>query len=344
MAFLGVGFFAGVRAASPDMEKTIDTYLDDRDVYDIRLVSTLGLTEDDIIAISDLNNIDKVVGLYSEDVFLSFEDEESVVKVYGLEEAINKIDLVEGNFPKNVDECVIDGSMKTDKGVNIGDYIEIQEDLAEDEEESFYNTKLKVVGIVKSPLYISRNRGTTTLGSGKISYYIYVNKANINSDIYTEIDITVSGAKELSELSDGYGEKVSYIEKELNSIKEERQLARHTELINEAIEKLDEAQKEFDEQKADAEKKIQDAEKEILDGKSKIAKSEKELADGEKELQEGRDKATVEFANAQGKIAEGETELIKSQEKINEANELLETKKLEAQSRYYSNRIRDKNN
>lgn len=220
--------------------------------------------------------------------------------------------------------------MKFDKNVNIGEYIEIQENLEDDEENSFYNTKLKVVGIVKSPLYISRSRGTTTLGSGKISYYIYVNKENINSDIYTEINITVKGAKEISELSDEYSEKITLVENELETIKEDRQLARHTELINEATKKLDDAQKEFDDQKADAEKKIQDAEKEIADGKSKIAKSEKEIVDGEKKLQEGRDEATVEFADAQGKISEGETELIKSQEKINEANKLLESKKEEA--------------
>lgn len=61
MAFLGVGFFAGVRATSPDMEKTIDTYLDQRNVYDIKLLSTLGLTDDDIKEISNLESVNSAV-------------------------------------------------------------------------------------------------------------------------------------------------------------------------------------------------------------------------------------------------------------------------------------------
>ena len=61
MAFLGVGFFAGVRATSPDMEKTIDSYLDNRNVYDIRLLSTLGLTDEDINSISNLENAENVI-------------------------------------------------------------------------------------------------------------------------------------------------------------------------------------------------------------------------------------------------------------------------------------------
>lgn len=80
MAFMGVGFFAGVRATSPDMKETLDRYLDNKNMYDINLVSTLGLTEDDLDAISKIDGIDKVIGTYSEDVFVKFEDEETVVK------------------------------------------------------------------------------------------------------------------------------------------------------------------------------------------------------------------------------------------------------------------------
>ncbi len=333
MAFLGVGFFAGVRATSPDMDLTIDSYLDKRNVYDIKLVSTLGLTDDDINSIKKLKNIEDVVGIFSEDVFIDFEDEEVVVKLYALEENINQVDILEGNLPQNADECVIEESMKNAKNISIGDYLEIEENLEnEDEESSFKNTKLKVVGIVKSPLFISRDRGTTTLGSGKISYYMYVNKENINSDIYTEIDILAKNTKNLITLREEYNNEIQKVEDELNSIKEERQNARYHELIDEANQKLDDAQKEFDEQKADAEKKIKEAEDEIAKGKKEIADGEKEIADGEKELQEGRDEATNEFATAEGKLAEAETTIIKSQEELNKGISELEQKKKEAES------------
>lgn len=183
MAFMGVGFFAGVRATSPDMKVTLDTYLDKYNVYDINVVSTLGLTDDDVNAISKVDGVEKAFGTYSEDVFVTVDDEEVVVKAYAMEDDINKLELIEGSLPQNEDECVIESIMK--QGINLGDYIEIREKLLEDEESSFKTTRLKVVGIVKSPLYISRDRGKTTLGSGKVTYYMYMNKGNIVSDIYT---------------------------------------------------------------------------------------------------------------------------------------------------------------
>lgn len=332
MAFMGVGFFAGVRATSPDMKLTLDKFLDTRNVYDIRLMSTLGLTEDDINEIIKLDNVERAIGIYSEDVFISFKGEENVVKVYEIKEKINDIEILDGNLPQNVDECIIEPEMYIDRNIKLGDYIEIKEVLEEEEESSFKNQKLKVVGIAKSPLYISEDRGTTTLGTGKISYFIYVNQENIISDIYTEINISVKDSKSLLTFSENYNDKIDTVIDELEKIKEEREDFRYTELITEANKKLDDAQIEFDTEKTDAEKKIVDAEKEIANGKKELLKAEKELNDGIMELQEGKDKATNEFFNAEAKIAEGETELIKSQEKINESQNLLNLKKKDAES------------
>lgn len=330
MAFLGVGFFAGVRATSPDMKKTIDSYFDSTNMYDITIISTLGLTDDDISEISKIDGVDKVYGIYSEDVFVSLKDEESIVKLYAYNEEVNSLEIVDGKFPEKADECVIEASMRDSKEISIGDYVEIKEDLGEDEETSFKHTKLKVVGIVKSPLYISRDRGTTTLGSGKINYYMYVNKDNIVSDIYTEADVLVKNSKELDTISDEYDELINKTIQNIESIKEERQEARYNELVNEANQKLDDAQKEFDTEKQDAEKKIADAEKEIEDGKLEIQKNEKKLADAEKELKEGRDTANTEFANADAQISAAEAELATASQEITDADILLKGKKEEA--------------
>lgn len=275
MAFMGVGFFAGVRATSPDMKKMMDLFLDKQNVYDLKIVSTLGLTDDDVSAISNIENIENVYGVYTEDVFMSFSDEESVVKVIEYNENINVPQLLEGKLPEAADECLIDQNMKLSQDIELGNYIEIKEDMKDDEDANFINSKLKVVGIVKSPLYISRDRGTTTLGSGKVSYYIYSDKSNINSSIFTEIDIKVNGAEQISYISDEYDNYIGNVEKKIESLKEERQKARYDELVLEANNKLDDAQKEFDEKKSDGEKEIADAEKEIQDAKNEIANGEK---------------------------------------------------------------------
>ena len=329
MAFLGVGFFAGVRATSPDMKKTIDTFLDKNNVYDINIVSTLGLTDDDIEAISKVDGVAEVYGIYSEDVFTMINEEEVVVKAYALEDNINKVEIIEGNLPQNPDECVIESTMQSAK---IGDYIDIKENLEEDEDPSFKNTKLKIVGIVKSPLYISRDRGTTSLGSGKISYYIYVSKENISSDIYTGIDIIAKDSKKFPAISDEYDNLISNVRNNLEEIKEERQNSRYNELIEEANNKLNDAQIEFDDKKAEGILKIEDAEKELQNGKKKIKDAEKEISDGEKELKEGKEKANTEFSNAETQISVAETELANSRTQISAGITELDSKKQELQT------------
>ena len=220
MAFLGVGFFAGVRATAPDMRNTIDNYYDEKNVYDIRLISTLGLTQDDVDAISKLESTESVEGLFIEDTYVRVGDEDVVVRIYPYSSNMNDVELKEGKLPENIDECVVENSMKSD-GIGIGDTITIEEDLGEDEDPSFKNKTLKVVGIIGSPLYMSRDRGTTTLGSGKLSYFIYINKDNIQGDYYTELNLKVNGAKEEETISDEYDALVDKSEKELKSIQKE---------------------------------------------------------------------------------------------------------------------------
>lgn len=332
MAFMGVGFFAGVRATSPDMKSTLDSYLDSKKMYDISIISTLGLTDDDINEIYKIDGIDKAIGVYSEDVFIKFEDEEVVVKNITYNSEINNVEIIEGNLPQNPDECVIEYNMNIGKNVNLGDYIEIEENLEEDEEKTFLNTKLKVVGIVKSPLYMSRDRGTTTLGDGKIDYFIYGNKDNVNSDIYTEIGILCNNSQNLNTLTDEYKNLIEDKKSNLDTIKEERQKARYDEVITEATKKLDDAQKEFDEEKLDAEKKIADGEKEIADGKKEIQKNEKKIKDSEKELQDGKNTAKTEFANAEAQISATETKLAEARTATIDGKAYLEAKKKEAEN------------
>lgn len=324
MAFMGVGFFAGVRATSPDMKKTMDIYLDSQKVYDIKIVSTLGLTDEDISAISNISNIEKVYGIYTEDVFTIFSDVENVVKIIEYNENINTPELVEGNIPKKADECVIDKNMQLAQNVKIGDYIEIKENLDEDEETTFINTKLKVVGVVKSPLYLSRDRGTTTLGSGKVSYFIYVSNENIDSDIYTEIDVIAKNTKEMNYISEEYDDYVESIKNEIEEIKSIREKARYDELVLEANNKLNDAQKEFDEKKADGEKEIKDAEKKVQD-------AEREIKDGEKKLKDEKENANKQIADAETELALAQDQIIRNQEALDDQKAYFEAKKKEAE-------------
>ena len=242
MALLGVGFFAGLRASSPDMVDSIDSYYKAQNVYDIEVISTLGLTNQDIEAISKIENVKNVYGTYSKDGLIKTEDKEKVSKILCVEE-VNKPVLIEGNLPQNIDECVVEKNLLKKLEKNIGDYIEIEPEKKDEEETEFLkNKKLKIVGVVESPLYISRERGNTKLGTGVIDYYIYINKENVNSEVYTEIYVNLEESDKYQTASNKYEEYVLETKEKIEEIKEERENARYQELIDKANEEIAKAE------------------------------------------------------------------------------------------------------
>ena len=306
IVLLGVGFFAGLRAASPDMKATVDQYFDSLNVMDIQVISTLGLTDDDVEAIKNVQGIENAEGSYQADAIVKIGEEEVVVKLETFSNNINKLNLVEGKLPENQSECVVEERFLQGTGHSIGDTIEIDvDDVTNDDGETeklLKNNKVTIVGTVKSPLYISTERGSTKLGSGVIDYYVYIPKENINIDMYTNIYVAVSGAKDLNSTSNKYSDLVSEVEDNLEAISEERREARYNELYDSANSKIQDAQKELDDKKKDAEKELDDAQKEIDDGK-------KEIEEGKAQIESNRNTAYTEFANAEADIEAGWDEL-----------------------------------
>lgn len=210
IVLLGVGFFAGIRAASPDMKKTADTYFDETKMMDIEVISTLGLTDNDVEKIQDMQDVEVAEGSYSKDVLTRVDDEEYVLKVHTLSDKINCVKLQQGEMPKNETECVVEESFLKGTNKNIGDTITLEsKDTITGP--NLKNKEVKIVGTIRSPLYISRERGSTKLASGKINYYIYVPQSEITSKIYTEIYVKVKGAEELDTFSDKYKDKIKEV-------------------------------------------------------------------------------------------------------------------------------------
>lgn len=221
IVLLGVGFFAGIRAASPDMKKTADTYFDETKMMDIEVISTTGLTENDIKEIQDLQDVEIAEGTYSKDVLTKVDKEEFVLKVHTLSENINCVKLQQGEMPKNETECVVEESFLKGTNKQIGDTITLEADDTLSEPK-LKNKEIKIVGTIRSPLYISRERGSTKLASGKINYYIYVPQSEITSNIYTEIYIKVKGAEELDTFTDEYTNKIKEVKDSIKEIAERR--------------------------------------------------------------------------------------------------------------------------
>lgn len=308
VVFLGVGFFAGIKATSPDMKKTADEYFDNQNMMDIQVLSTLGLTKNDIQTLKTIDNVEDVEGTYSQDVIVTIDEEDAVIKMETLNKNVNQLVLLEGKMPENVDECVVEKSMLTWTGHKIGDTIKIKAEQFTDDKgnkkELLKNNEMKIAGIVQSPLYISRERGGTKLGSGKVNYYMYITPEGINADINTTAYITVKGAKELNCTTKQYEDIVEEIEDRIEKISDERKKVRYNEIYDEAFRKIQDAEQTLNKEKEKAQKEITDAEKKIADAKAKIK-------DGKAEIEVNRKKADKQFANAEQKLEKAETKLKK---------------------------------
>ena len=297
MAFLGVGFFAGLRAASPDMLDTIDKFYRDSQVFDIKILSTLGLTESDIDALKNVDGVENVAGSYEVDGKIKLDKKEIITKLITVGD-INKPILLDGNLPQNADECAVEESFLEANNKKIGDIIQVDVEKTKndngDEIEYLKNNQLKIVGTIQSPLYVSRDRGTSKLGNGKINYYMYISKDNINAnEIYTSIYVTAKTTEQTA--STKYEDYIEQIKNNIEEIKSEIEQARRNQLVELANGKVADAENELNTQKQDAETKINDAEEELQEARKKIE-------DGEKEIATNKKNADTQFTNAQKEI------------------------------------------
>ena len=321
IVLLGVGFFAGIKATSPDMEKTIDEYFDKNNVFDLEVISTLGINKDDIDIVKNVDGIENIVGTYSKDAIINIDNTDIVVKLHSITEKINNVVILEGKMPENINECVVEKKFLESTNHRIGDYINIQADDYEDESGNIVpflkEDKVRIVGTIKSPLYLSVERGSTKLGSGKINYYIYIPEDNINQNIYTELYITVNGTKGISSFCKKYENLVENISTKLEELGKLRKEERYKEIIDNTNNKLNDLENTLEKEKIEAESKIKEAE-------NKIKNAKKELENAKSKLSKNKKNASTQFKNAKKKILDVQKEIDTNEKtlnkKITEAN------------------------
>lgn len=332
MAFLGVGFFVGIRATSPDMIDTIDNYFENQNVYDIKILSTLGLTDEDITELSNIQGVSGVYGEYSEDILINYEETEIVTKVLSIDEEkeINEVYLLEGRMPKSSNECLVESSFCIRTGKKIGDTIIIEKD----EDSMIKEKEVTIVGTMNSPLYVSKERDTSKLGSGKVEYNMYLPKESFNSEVYTEIYITLANTQKTITNSKEYENAVQEVKDELETIKEKRQNARYEEVKKEAVDKLNEAKNKLEEEKLNANTKIKEAEDEIKANESKLQTAQNVLNNKKNETNKKFEQAQIELQKAKNEIKVQEAKLPEQEKEANNQIANLEKQKKELQTNF----------
>ena len=311
---LSVAFLSGLKATAPDMKHTGDDYLDSLHLADIQVLSTLGLTDEDIAALRAQDKIEDAEGEYVIDAFASSDSLDAVVKVLSLtDRGISDVLLREGRMPERADECVVEENMLSLMSISIGDTITLTpgDDLSDALAQDTYT----VVGTVRSPVYLAVERGTSTLGSGTVKAYLYLPREAFTLDYYTAAYVRVSGAAEMTAFYSDYDDYIDAVIDELEPFGDARAQLRHDDLVDEATEKLDDAQKELNDAKAEADEKLGDARKELADARRKLDDGWKEYDDGKQELADSR----VKLDDAKAELEDGEQEYADGVKKYDQA-------------------------
>ena len=336
---LGVAFFSGIQASSPDMRYSGDAYYDESSLMDIKVVGTMGLTSDDVSSIESIDGIESAEGAWSTDVMCGEGQKQKVLHIESINDAVNKLDVQEGRLPEKSGEIFLDSTFASANEYKVGDKVALRED---GDSTLLVTAEYTVVGTGRSPLYISFNRGNTTLGTGEVNGFGYVLPEDFDQEIYTQIYVTVHGAKGLTSYTDGYENLIAKIKGRVENIADDRCQIRLAavkadaqEEINDAQKKLDDGKKEADEKLADAkeeldkgEKDLEDGRQEYEDGKSQLEDAKTELADGKKQLEDAKTELAdgkTQLEDAKAQLADGKSQLESAKSQLSSSKSQLDT-------------------
>ena len=343
---LGTGFYAGLRMTAPDMKLAADEYFDGTSLMDIRVLSTLGLTDDDIAALRHVEGVEAVMPARETDVMASIDGEQYATRVHSLPDAartsdasdgvharsddpdyLNRPLLVRGSWPQKTGECVLSANLVENDAIAVGDTLTITEGV-QDVDQTLVTRTYTVTGFVNAPYYAtSSSMGETTLGSGSIQQYMYVPESDFSADLpYTEAYLAVRGAANERASSDAYQRLVDEVADRIKALAPEREQARVDQLKSDAQKELDEKRADYEGERADAQSQLDDAKRQLDDAAATIAASEQELADGQaaydsgaSELASRRASAQAQLDDAERQIAEGQAQLDAQRPQLDDA-------------------------
>lgn len=333
---LGTGFFAGLMMTGPDMRQAMDTYYDDNNVWDIRLISTLGFSNDDIHQFDDVEGVRACMPNHTVDAIARMNDTQVAVRVSSFDttmaqqfvdehayaakdssfDFLNRFQLVTGRLPQSPDECLA-AAYAPHAQLSEGDIVDITS-ANEDLDKIFSTRHLRVVGTITSPLYpYTRSFGSTTIGSGSIDQYIFVPTSTFQQDFpYTELYISVEGADSVQSNSDAYKNIVGATKERLEAQKDRMSVFRQHEVQELAQSKLDEKKTEFEQQKNEAFEKLEAGESELARKHSKLQESWRKYTQGTSKLKASREAFESQKAASQNKLSQAQTRLATQEETL----------------------------
>ena len=306
---LGVGFLAGLNASPLDMKESMEQYMDDANFYDLRVVSSMGLSDGDVEALQSVEGVRSVQPGYSADLLVNAGDDILVTRLLSLppdgEDTVNRLFLEEGRLPQKSGECVIEANASLmGSGCTVGTQLTVSADN-EDLDTTLACTEYTVVGIVHNANYCSFEREPASVGNGTVNLVMYLRPEDFAYETYTEIYLTVDGAREADSMEDAYDAVVAPIQDKVEALEPARAQARYDEIRSEAQAEIDDAWAEYYDAEAEAQQELADAAQELADGRQELADGEQEYLDGEQEYADG----AAELADNEALVNDGAAQL-----------------------------------
>ena len=329
---LGVGFFVGLMVVTPAMVRNGGRYLNSHDLYDLRLLSTLGFEKDSVEAFTGREDVKAVEGAVSSDFLAVDESGKSRVLVaQTLLEVQNQVELKEGRLPEAANEIVVDSSLFSKD--DIGKTIQVSDENSEETAELFAYDVYTIVGVADASYYINYQRGSTTLGTGRVSGFVYMLPDGFDTDYYTEIFVRLDQNDKI--YSDVYKAKIEELKTWAEPIAEQEAQNRYDSLKADAQQKVDDAQKELRDQTADARTDLEEAKQKLTDGQKELADGKEQIADAKKQLQQAKQtlaQKQTELNNGRAQLADGRSQLEAGQAQLDSARAQLNVALAAAQS------------
>ncbi|MEG0806340.1 MAG: FtsX-like permease family protein [Lachnospiraceae bacterium] len=318
---LGVAFFSGIRSAEPDMRISYDEYFDEQNLSDITIISTMGLTQEDLDAVDQMKEVSLVQGENTADFLCNKGGNDMVIQVMTMPDTLNKPVLESGKWAKNSDECVMDLAFAKTRDYQIGDTILLTLNSKDkDVTDTLCTDEFKITGFVSSPLFITFGRGSSSLGQGEINGFILVNKNSFHTDYFTRMSVSVEGAKEKTSFTHSYDSAMEDTANQIEDrIAKQQCEKRYAEIKKDAQDELDNGQKKIDDAIEKMQRELKKAKTELEDGQTKILDAKKEIQTKEQDLKNGKEQleqkkrelnsAREKLYAAQNKLEAGEKKL-----------------------------------
>lgn len=344
---LGAGLFVGLRLSRPDFLETYNNYTNKTNFYDFRLVSTLGLTDEDIAEVKKMDGVKLAEGAVGADFLFNTADEDNLIMMaQSIPENVNQIKLKAGRMPEKANECLADPDMYSKD--DIGSTIKLSKDNSEQTFDTFAYDEYTIVGLADSVLYINMERGSSTLGNGSVKGYIYIPADGFSTDYYTDIYVCVESEGYV--YSDEYEQSTKKYVDGLEKFMSERAVIRRDAIIDDAMSQLDDAKKQYEDGKTQYDAAKADYDAGYAEYVQKKSDTEAQLEQARKEIENAEsmmgnssviDQKQAELDAAKAELDKGQAEYESGLRQFN-AKAKLAYGAVDEQIAYYENRISDK--